>query len=62
MFREKADKIAREYQPLRKAGKPEDIGKAVAFLADDRKAAFVTGSEFFIDGALSLAPSPPPAT
>ena len=45
-----------DFQPLKKAGHPEDVGRAVAFLADDRRAGFATGTEIDIDGALSLVP------
>lgn len=39
--------------PIGRAGKPEDIAKAVAYLASD-DAAFVTGTAFVIDGGRLL--------
>ncbi len=47
-------------QPLKRCGVPEDIGKMVAFLADDSKSGFATGAEFFVDGAMSVAGFAPP--
>ena len=38
--------------PLRRIGKPKDIGELVAFLASDA-AAYITGTEIVIDGGLS---------
>lgn len=39
--------------PLKKIGKPEDVAKLVSYLSDDA-ASFITGSEFIIDGGLTL--------
>lgn len=38
--------------PLGRIGEPEEIGKAVAFLASDA-ASFVNGIEFFVDGGMA---------
>ena len=38
--------------PLGRMGKPEEIAKAVVFLASD-EASFVTASEFFVDGGFA---------
>ncbi len=38
--------------PLGRMGKPEEIAKAVVFLASD-DASFVTGAEFFVDGGFA---------
>ena len=38
--------------PLGRMGKPEEIAKAVVFLASD-DASFITGSEFFVDGGFA---------
>ncbi|MFC4276867.1 SDR family NAD(P)-dependent oxidoreductase [Achromobacter aloeverae] len=38
--------------PLGRLGEPEEIGKAVAFLASDA-ASFVNGTEFFVDGGMA---------
>lgn len=40
--------------PLGRIGEPEEIAELVAYLASDR-AAFITGSDFLIDGGLSAA-------
>jgi NAD(P)-dependent dehydrogenase (short-subunit alcohol dehydrogenase family) len=47
------DRWAKEL-PIGRAGQPEDIAKAVAYLASD-DAAFVTGTAFVIDGGRLLA-------
>ncbi len=44
-----------ERVPLKRFGTPEDIAKLVIFLASD-DAAFITGSEYVIDGGLNLNP------
>jgi NAD(P)-dependent dehydrogenase (short-subunit alcohol dehydrogenase family) len=41
--------------PLKRFGQPEDIAKLVAFLASD-DAAFITGSEYNIDGGINVNP------
>jgi NAD(P)-dependent dehydrogenase (short-subunit alcohol dehydrogenase family) len=38
--------------PLGRMGKPEEIARAVVFLASD-DASFITGSEFFVDGGFA---------
>ncbi len=45
------------FQPLPRAGLPEDIGRAVAFFARDETAAFATGADLMVDGGGSLAPA-----
>ncbi len=42
-------------QPLPKTGMPEDIGETVAFVANNDKAAFVTGANFEVNGGVTLA-------
>jgi len=39
---------------MKRMGKPEDIGKMVAFLAGDG-ASFITGQKFSVNGANTLA-------
>ncbi len=39
--------------PLKRLGKPEEVGELVAFLASD-ESAYITGSEFAIDGGSTL--------
>ncbi len=46
-------------QPMKRTGMPEDVGRAVAFLADNTKASFATGTEVDIDGGCRLSPSIP---
>jgi len=41
--------------PLKQFGKPEDIAHLVTFLASD-DASFITGSEYNIDGGISINP------
>lgn len=45
--------IAAQAQPVRRAGRPEDIAAAVAYLASD-DAAFVTGTHILVDGGLTI--------
>jgi 3-oxoacyl-[acyl-carrier protein] reductase len=40
--------------PMKRMGKPEDVGKTVAFLASDA-ARFITGQKFAVNGANTLA-------
>ena len=42
-------------QPVARAGRPEDIAAAVAFLASD-DAAFVTGTHIVVDGGMTIGP------
>lgn len=46
------------YIPLRTAGRPEDIGAAVAFLASP-DASYITGATLMVDGGLSMQLHPP---
>lgn len=47
--------IAANAQPVRRAGRPEDIAAAVAFLASD-DAAFITGTHILVDGGMTIGP------
>lgn len=47
------EKASNESIPLRKIGEPEDVAKLVVYLSDDA-ASFITGSEFVIDGGITL--------
>lgn len=42
-------------QPIRRAGRPEDIAAAVCFLASE-DASFVTGTSLLVDGGMSVGP------
>jgi NAD(P)-dependent dehydrogenase (short-subunit alcohol dehydrogenase family) len=44
---------AADAQPIRRAGAPEDIAAAVAFLASE-DASFVTGTHILVDGGLTI--------
>jgi NAD(P)-dependent dehydrogenase (short-subunit alcohol dehydrogenase family) len=44
---------AADAQPIRRAGAPEDIAAAVAFLASD-DASFITGTHILVDGGLTI--------
>lgn len=50
------EKLARWY-PVGRVGRPEDIAKAVAFLASD-DAAFVNGANLVVDGGLTAGMAP----
>lgn len=45
--------VAAMAQPVKRAGRPEDIAAAVAYLASD-DAAFVTGTHILVDGGLTI--------
>jgi NAD(P)-dependent dehydrogenase (short-subunit alcohol dehydrogenase family) len=45
--------IAAQAQPVQRAGRPEDIAAAVAYLASD-DAAFVTGTHILVDGGMTI--------
>lgn len=47
--------IAATAQPLQRAGRPEDIAAAVAFLASD-DAGFITGTHITVDGGMTIGP------
>jgi 3alpha(or 20beta)-hydroxysteroid dehydrogenase len=40
--------------PLGRLGKPKEVGEVVAFLASD-SASFITGSEIFVDGGMTVS-------
>lgn len=49
------DHIAAKAQPLQRAGRPEDIAAAVAYLAS-ADASFVTGTHITVDGGMTIGP------
>lgn len=49
------EKAAADAQPIRRAGRPEDIAAAVCFLAS-ADAAFITGTHLLVDGGMSVGP------
>lgn len=55
----KKEKIILDTIPFRRAGSLEkDIGPTAVFLLSDKLNAYTTGSEFVVDGGLSLRPLP----
>jgi len=40
--------------PVGRVGRPEDIAEACLYLADDRKAGFITGQNLVIDGGMTV--------
>ena len=42
--------------PVRRVGRSEEVANVVEFLAS-RKASYVTGATFFVDGGMTLHPS-----
>jgi NAD(P)-dependent dehydrogenase (short-subunit alcohol dehydrogenase family) len=49
--------LAEKATPLGRVGAPEDIAHAVAFLADDSKSGWVTGSTLGVDGGILVRSS-----
>lgn len=47
--------IAKTAQPIQRAGRPEDIAAAIAFLGSE-DASFVTGAHLVVDGGITLGP------
>lgn len=47
--------VAAQAQPLQRAGTPDDIAAAVAYLASE-DASFVTGTHIVIDGGMTIGP------
>lgn len=45
-------KSTEEHQVMKRIGRPEDIGRAAAFLASD-EASFITGTQLYVDGGLT---------
>ena len=45
-------RIVEQRQVMKRIGRPEDIGQAVAFLASD-EASFITGIQLFVDGGMT---------
>ena len=40
--------------PLQRNGKPEEVAKAVVFLASEKTASYITGTTLIIDGGISV--------
>jgi 3-oxoacyl-[acyl-carrier protein] reductase len=47
------DKVM-ERTPLQRVGQPEEVTKAVLFLASEKMASFITGHKLYVDGGISL--------
>jgi len=47
--------VAKGAQPVQRAGQPEDIAAAIAFLGSD-EAGFITGAHLVVDGGITLGP------
>ena len=47
--------MAANAQPVQRAGRPEDVAAAVAYLASD-DAGFVTGTHIVVDGGMTVGP------
>lgn len=47
--------LSEQAQPVQRGGQPEDIAKAVAYLASE-DAGFVTGTSILVDGGLTVGP------
>jgi NAD(P)-dependent dehydrogenase (short-subunit alcohol dehydrogenase family) len=54
-FRETVEKNSGKVNPLQRAGMPQDIAKAVLFLASDASS-FMTGSYITVDGGITIGP------
>ena len=44
--------------PMRRLGKPEEVGPAAAFLLSDKLSSYITGATLVVDGGLKLRPLP----
>lgn len=55
---ERRRKLLAEKVPIPRAGRPEEVGAAVAFLASEA-AAYVTGQILYVDGGLTIQLTPP---
>lgn len=54
----KHEEILKSQIPLRRFGKPEELGAVAVLLASERLSSYVTGADYTVDGGLSLRPLP----
>jgi NAD(P)-dependent dehydrogenase (short-subunit alcohol dehydrogenase family) len=54
--REEEEKLRRKdhlQHPAGRVGRPQDIAEMVAFLLDGKRAGFITGANFVVDGGMT---------
>jgi len=49
----KLRKVDHKQQPVGRVGKPEDVAEMVAWLLDAKRAGYVTGANFLVDGGMT---------
>lgn len=54
----KHEQVLKSQIPLRRFGKPEELGAVAVLLASERFGSYVTGADYTVDGGLSLRPLP----
>lgn len=54
----KHEQLLKSQVPLRRFGKPEELGPVAVLLSSPRLGSYITGTDFVVDGGLSLRPLP----